>query len=295
MLHALSALAAAGPESKEQARVLADQAANAFAEGDYTRADQLLRAAYVHFEAPTIALLHARTLLRLQRLLAAQKAYERASEAPLTSDAPKAFQRAVVDARAEASALAQRIPRIRLELGQGLARASVRRLELDGRRLAEAEFGRFVPVDPGRHHVRVESVDGTSASKAIDVGERQAATVVVELPTRRNASDFAWAWGSLSLGGVGVATGIATGIVALRAHSDAREACGAAPCLEAGDGARDVERFRRYRTISTVGYAVGAIGLGLGAYLLIRLPRESPVVQLSVASRSGALELGGAF
>jgi hypothetical protein len=180
-------------------------------------------------------------------------------------------------------------------LGPGLAAASVRRVELDGRVLTTAELGQSLAVDPGSHRIRAEAKGGEAASKTFRVSEGEAATVGVDLPAARRASDSAWAWGALSLGGAGVVTGVATGIVALNARSSAAEACDQSACLEGTRGARDVERFRDFRTVSTIGYAVGALGLGVGTYLMLRLPRESSVVQLTVSAHRGGLEVGGAF
>src|SRR5438552_19032564 len=54
-------------ESREAARTLANRAADAIAHGEYEEAQELLRQAYEQYPAPTIAVLHARALVHLQR------------------------------------------------------------------------------------------------------------------------------------------------------------------------------------------------------------------------------------
>ena len=91
-----AAAAAAPPaasEPRERARLLANQAADAIARGEHEQAEELLRQAYAHYPAPTIALLHARTLLHLQRLSTAVSVYERATLTSLGPDAPCAAGR----------------------------------------------------------------------------------------------------------------------------------------------------------------------------------------------------------
>jgi tetratricopeptide (TPR) repeat protein len=135
-------------ESREAARTLANRAADAIAHGEYEQGQELLRQAYEQYPAPTIAVLHARALVHLQRLALAENVYERALLTSLAPDAPEAFRRAVEQARSESRELKPRIPRLQV-LVRG--RAALRlRVTLDGHRLAAEQEGRWMWVDPGR-------------------------------------------------------------------------------------------------------------------------------------------------
>ena len=101
-------------DSREAARALANRAADALALGEYEQAQDLLRQAYAQYPAPTIAVLHARALVHLQRLALAESVYERAMLTSLAADAPDAFRRAVEQARNESRELRPRIPRLQV-------------------------------------------------------------------------------------------------------------------------------------------------------------------------------------
>jgi hypothetical protein len=254
-------------QSRERARELANRAADAVARGEHHTADQLLEQAYREYPAPTIALLHARTLLQLRRLASALFAYQRAASSSVPASAPEAFRRAVADARREAPLLEPRVPRLLVMVRGAAANNPQLRIELDGERVPATQRGRWILVDPGRRIVRTE-LAGKSSEQAVQIEERQAS--VVEIDTPGNGAQRALTLTALGVGAVGLGVGIVTGVMANSAHAQARGQCEDNQCVAGSSGARNLERFRKLRVYSTVGYGISALGLGTGGYLLLR-------------------------
>lgn len=267
---------------RDLARTLANRAADAIARGDHAEGEALLGQAFQQFPAPTIALLHARTLVRLGRLADAVDAYQRASLSLLPSDAPDAFRSAAASARIELLALRPRVPRLQVNVravGSGSHRVLLR---LDGKSLPPSQLGRWFLVDPGRRIVRIDW-DGASYERIVRIDEGQ--SVVTEVVEPRTSPAARWiTLGALGVGALGIGTGIVTGLIADAAHAQAREGCPSQRCVIGSEGARDLERYRDQRVVSTVSYAVGGACLGLGGILLLRGSFDEPRLQLELES-----------
>jgi hypothetical protein len=279
-------------DPKEAARALGNRAADAIARGEHVEAEELLRKAYAAYPAPTIAVLHARTLVHLQRLAAAASVYERATLTTLGPGSPPVFFRAVEQARVEARELRPRVPRLQIVVRGRAAQRPELRLWLDDRALPTEQRGRWVLVDPGRRVVRAELGD-VSSEQVVRVEERQSVVVEVAEPASASGSYRVVSWSALGVGLAGVTTGVMTGLAATTAHARAVERCPDERCVEGSAGARELERFKLNRAISTVGYAVGAIGLGVGGYLLIGGALEGPALQVELDQRGAMLHWGG--
>jgi hypothetical protein len=279
-------------DPRETARALGNRAADAIARGEHVEAEELLRRAYAAYPAPTIAVLHARTLVHLQRLAAAASVYERATLTSLGPDAPPVFFRAVEQARAEARELRPRVPRLQIVVRGRAAHRPELKLWLDERALPVAQRGRWMLVDPGRRVVQAELGDASS-EQIVRVEERQSVVVEVSEPASASTSYRVMSWAAVGVGVGGVTTGVVTGLAATTAHARAVERCPDERCVEGGAGARDLERFKLNRAISTVSYAVGAIGFGLGGYLLIGGALDGPALQVELDQRGAMLQWGG--
>ena len=55
----------------------------------------------------------------------------------------------------------------------------------------------------------------------------------------------------------------------------AESSCPNDKCVEGSSGADDVDAFRSLRTVSTVGYVIGAIGVGAGVTLWLTAPKPA--------------------
>jgi hypothetical protein len=89
----------------------------------------------------------------------------------------------------------------------------------------------------------------------------------------------------LAVHGLGLdSTGVVTGLMAGSRYSKAERECPDHHCVEGGAGWDDVQSFRTLRTVSTVGYIVGGVGLAAGATLYLTAPSRR-----SGGTQTGAL------
>lgn len=280
--------------TKNAARELAERGARAMAENDFAAAEDAYRRAYELVHAPTLSLRHARALSRAGRLVEAVEAYVRTTRFRLESDAPAAFRDAVTEADSELAALRPRVPKLVVVVkGSG----AVAEVTIDGKPLAKALIGAAAPIDPGKHEVVVRANGGESRSAVVELGEGEEQRLELELEaasapappapgapspappaeprpgTSEAFNQRSWAWVALGVGVVGAGVGVTTGVMATAKHSNAEDACPAGKCASGSEGADDVESFRRLRTISTIGYVVGALGIGTGVTLWLTAPK----------------------
>lgn len=294
-----SAPALASPESeataRELARALADQGANAYAQADYAHAQLLFARAYELVPAPTIALLEARALVKLGRWAEAARIYRRAAQAELPEDAPRPFRDAAHAAAAELAELTPRIPRLRLRFEGDVATDPGVEVVLDGRRLPRRDLGDFIEVDPGSHRIELRGSYVNTApieitlqpgqTKIIAIGERSKPRLDPD-PGRTMV------YVSFGLGAAGLVTGVTTGIISLNARADAQRWCEAGTCAPDGPGREALDRFRDFRAISTIGYVIGAVGVGAGIGLLV-FRDDTSRREIGLSATLDQLRLGG--
>jgi hypothetical protein len=263
-------------DARAEARTIADEGADAYAQRDYARARMLFARAYELVPAPTIALLEARSLVELGRLVEAKAWYERAA-AVLDASASEPFRKAQQAAQSELAALTPRIPRLKLSL-QGDAAKRAEAL-LNGQRVPPERMGTWWELDPGAHSLRVQGKGVQPVALDVRLGERDAKVMSV-MASSDEAADprRTGAWVSFGVGAAGLATGIGAGIVATNAHAEAERECRAGVCLRGSSGDDAAQRFRDFRVASTLGYAVGAAGVGAGIALFLMSRRDDAVI-----------------
>jgi hypothetical protein len=269
------------------AKTMADAGADAYARGSFAQAHGFFVKAYALVPAPTIALFEARSLVQMKRLMEARAAYERASSTALAADAPDAFRHAVGDARAELVALDRRIPRYRV-LVEEKSRVH-HRVFVDGRLLPQSSIGTWIRADPGVHELRLGEVRDAS-SERFELREGETKSVRIDASSSTDPMRT-WGFVSLGVGAAGLAVGVTTGLVALDAHRDAERRCPNETCVRGSSGARALERFGDYRTVSTVGYALGAVGVATGTVLVLGSSDETkPRVAVTSSFRRVSVE-----
>jgi hypothetical protein len=280
---AAQAQASRALDERARARVLADEAANSYARGDFARAELLLDHAYSIVPAPTVALLRARALVRLKRWVEAVRVYRTAASARVDAKSSFAFKRASEQAKMELALLEPRVPRLRIDVAEPLLRERSLEVSIDGHAIPKAELQGWLSLDPTAHSLDVE-VDGRKVrSLVVTLAERDQVVLPVDAPRDQPAAARTWGIVSLAAGGAAVGFGVATGIVALNAHADAERECPNGVCRSGGAGADAVDRFETYRTLSTIGYVAGAAGIGVGTYLLVTSPRSEMPVTVSTS------------
>ena len=302
----LTVAAAAGgqpAQDRDRARVLADEAANAYARGEYARADVLLEHAYSLFPAPTVALLRARALVALKRWVEAIPVYQSAAHAKLGPDAGPVFRRASEDATSELVALELRLPRLRIQVAPSLLDTPSKVVRVDGRVIPSAQLGSWLPMDPKPHSLDLQIDGRTVQATTVVLGERDAITVPLGAPVSaprasaparsRAAPHRTWGTVSIGAGGALLGFGVVTGVVALDALADADRDCPERRCASGGSGAEALERFETFRTLSTIGYIAGAAGIATGTFVLLTAPRSEP--EIGVSAFPGGLRMRGSW
>lgn len=201
---------------------------------------------------------------------------------------PAADKRRAV-AQKRAAALEPRLPKLSVRLAPGAPEGA--RVVRDGVELGSASQGSPLPVDPGEHVVVVSAPGRAERSFKLMISEREIRTLEVapgdrlasasaasEQPPPQPPPAAAPAPKSKSkvlgyvLGGVGVA-GLATGAVAgalvlqkkgvVEDHCDADKRCD-------DQGIDATQSGKTLGVVTTVGLVSGVVGLGAGAYLILR-------------------------
>jgi hypothetical protein len=288
--------------TRTAARALAAQGSQAFDKQDYKTALDLFQRAFALIEAPTIALMEARTLVQLGRWVEAADRY--ASVQKMQSPAPNpAFTQAVDAATQELAQLMPRIPTLKLTLS-GVEGERVE-VSIDGRKLADVLVGVDNPVDPGPHRIEVRRASGRVEQRSVRLveGEHQAidielsappaevaplrrAPVIVEAPESDFSSGRTLAYAVLGAGAAATAVGAVTGVMALGARKDLERECSPG-CPE--EMREQLDRYRSTRTLSYVGFGLGVIGLGAGSYLLFTAEPEGVPVAVGVSPSGVAM------
>lgn len=288
------------------ARELALSGAEAFDKQDFATALDRFQRAESLYKVPSIAVMVARCLAKVGRVVEAVDKYEETLRMPLDAAAPEAFQRAVADATAEVEVARARVSRLELHLPVDAPRDS--EVLLDEKPVPAALLGVPTPVDPGEHHLEAHAPGRQHFRLDIKLAEgaRQAVEIAL-LPldphpappaaTPKPASDTKTSRGPSMLGvglltggGIGIAVGTISGIAALGHKSKLDEQC--RPGCPA-DLSSELDAYRFDRTLSYVGFGVGILAAGAGTYFLLH--RGSSGVQVGAHVFPGGAALKGRF
>ncbi len=280
------AFADASPADVAQARELGQQALAAYDAGNFAESEKLWISASGLFNAPTLTLGLARTQVKLGKLVAAQESYNKIiREQGQATNLSPAFKDALEAAKAEVGPVSAKIASvvIRVEGAQGPM------VTLDGQPISAAALGLKRPIDPGSHVVKAEAPGFKTAEQGFQVAESGAAEAnlklekaeavaatpiapPVEAPSKGGNKTLAIA--ALGVGGAGLVFGGITGVLALGKHGDLEGKCPDGKC--GSDLKDDVDSYKTMGLLSTVGFIVGAVGVGAGAVLWFTSPKDSP-------------------
>jgi hypothetical protein len=301
-------------ETRTQARELARRGAEAFEQKDYKTALDRFARAETLFRAPSIAVMRARSLVELGRLVEALDAYEATARMPLAGDAPVAFREAVNDAKREAEELRHRVPHLTLHIraDKGIPTGLV--VLLDGKAVPEALLDVERPVDPGSHEVRASAPEHVPVTQGARLNERDHLTLDVVLGSdnaaaaspsstraieavgaasaeQKSGGSSVWGWALVGAGAAGIGVGAITGAIALNKKSSLDAQCrpGCPPSASS-----ELDAFRSNRTLSYVSFAVGAVAFGAGGYILL-FTHRSEAGHVAAGVGPGTIEISGAF
>jgi hypothetical protein len=192
-------------------------------------------------------------------------------------------------AQAHIEALEPNLSRLVVQVppGSDLPELEIKR---DGSIIRRAAWGTAMPVDPGDHVIEASAqgkvswkhtltVRGKAEVKTVAIPMLESAPAIATVPApgptvpvatpsvvETRAPNRAAAWVALGFGTVGVAMGSYFGMQAMADQKTADDAC-QPRCT--GDGLRANDQAIKSANLSTVGFSVGLISLGLGTYLML--------------------------
>jgi hypothetical protein len=261
-------------------------------EGAWEKARDHFHRAYQLIPAPTLALMEARALVRLGRLVEALDVYELAANR-VVDDTNEPFRRASADARTEVEQLRSRVPRLNIEL-PGDGRVQVR---VDATIIDELALHAPLTLDPGTHLLEWQA-DGEPkiwSTVALREGDRRVVRLVLPPDDGSRAAAAVHRhrtalWSALAVGSVGVVIGVGAG--ALATHASTAECAGATCAVES-----DSQASGAWRSVSTAGYALSLAGLATSGLLFATLPRAPASARVGAFLSAGGpgVQLTGSF
>ena len=322
------------PESpRERARSLGYSGVRAYGAGDYAAAHEQLEQAFSLLPVPSLGLWSARTLVKLNRWVDAERRYREVARLHVEADAPAVQLQAQATVQQELLALLPRIPTLRVRI-EG-ARPEDVVVSLDGVDLPAERWTRGEPIDPGPHSISgTDHVAGTQVS-GIQGGERSTIEITavegrerevllrftpaplaapaavpeviasapgtpsatVSLPSTEEPSS---ARTQRLVGWIGVGAGVAgltlSGVSYFVARSQKQQlTCNSQGC-EAGSR---LDAYNRMRTLNVVSLVAGGVFGAVGVGLLLFEPEPdqgaSSSGQVAVRLGLGSAELVGSF
>lgn len=195
---------------------------------------------------------------------------------------PGADERVAI-AKQRALALEKRVPRLTVHLATGAPAGT--KVTRDGVELADASLDVALPVDPGEHAIEVAAPGRKSTTTRATLAEAETKTVEVRAgeagvpttgaataatttapPAGEGARTAGWV-----IGGIGAASlvvGGVTGILVLGKKSTVDANCNADKRCSA-TGLDAAESGKTLGTVSGVTLALGVVGVGVGAWLVL--------------------------
>jgi hypothetical protein len=279
-------------EARAQARAAATQGLKALQDGRYKDALDLCTRAETLMHAPTHLLLIARAQTKLGHLVEAQEAYFKIEREHLAAGAPRAFVDAQSAAAEEQSALAPRVPTLKVDV-EGTSPSDLQ-ITLDGTPYSSAMIGIASPINPGSHTLAVTSASATADPVTVTVAEGAkqnvtlilkatavaetpaqsappaAAETVPEAPPPRQDGLTIAGWIGVGVGVAGLAAGTLFVVKNHNDRNDANALCGSMGCPDSkkSEIASFDDNANSAATLSWVSYGVGAAGLVTGGVLL---------------------------
>jgi hypothetical protein len=291
------AQATPSPEDIASARALGVEGVRLADAGDCTSAVAKLEAAEGLYHAPTTLERLGECEVNLGRLVAGTETLNRVVHETLPPSAPSAFVTAQHRAVQLLATAQPRIGRLRIHIdGAPPDKVSV---TVDGVNVPAALFDADRATDPGAHEVKASALGYRTATSSVDVPGGAEASVSLRLELDPNAVAATPVWTvptapatgpgaptpapapeapssgpnrapaivAFAVGGAGIAVGSVFGIMALGTKSTLDNACTNKVCPSTSKS--DIDSLSTRATISNIGFAVGIVGVTVGAVLLV--------------------------
>jgi hypothetical protein len=262
--------------------------------GDCQQAIEKLKRAEELHHAPTTAGRLGECEIGVGHLVQGTERLQRLLREPLAAGAPAPFVDAMTRARYVLDRALPRIATLRVSVkASPRARFAV---TVDGEAMSSALLDNDRPTDPGKHAVEVTAPGFLAAKQDVTLGEGQTSSVAMELlpdpsapvatpvpppPAVRESPAAARppveakpssgpnvaSIVAFSLGGLGLAAGIAGGVVVAVDSSDLSKSCPSKTCPSSKQD--EISAAKTWATVSTVGFAVAGAGLATGLVFLL--------------------------
>jgi hypothetical protein len=249
--------------------------------GSTVEALESFRAADAIMHVPTTALEVARTQLALGHWLDARETATAALHAPARPGESAPFKEARAQMTALVDEVTARLPSVVITV-TGAPPGTPTTVTLDGRDLPPDGFEALHKVDPGHHvidgkagetvgHVEVDVAEGrTEQVELVMRGGTLAAPApadqVVGAPAKKIDGLQVAEIAGFAAGGVGLVTGVVTGLVSISKTSSIKSACGGDNCpLDTYNSLHD-DRVVAHTTanIATAGFILAGVGVAVG-------------------------------
>jgi hypothetical protein len=309
-------------EQKASARILGTEGVRLAMAGDCRNAlDKLSRAeALVH--APTTAVPLAQCEIQLGKVVAGTEILNRLLNEALPANAPESWVEAKKQVQPLLDAATPKIGRLRVHVDRPASFTGAVQVTVDGEPLPSVILDNDRATDPGVHHVAASAQGLAPAAADVSLAEGQSQTVALKLEplagaplsasvapasfggapegggagaapvapdaTPSPSSNRVPAYVVLGVGGAGILVGSIFGILALGDKSSLDGDCPSGKNACPQDKQSDVDSLnsslKTHALVSTLGLALGAVGLGVGTYLFFSTRPESN-------SKAASLEL----
>jgi hypothetical protein len=194
-------------------------------------------------------------------------------------------------ARSRVNDLEKKLPRLRVNLIGGAGKVFRDEIEL-----GPASQGAMLPVDPGPHVVTVQLEGRLPEKVTVDVAEGEEKQIDVhpgpidphandsraQLTAKPRPRTLGWVVGGIGVAGVGAAA--VSGLMLVNQRSKVETLCPDKSCTTQ-EGVDAAAMGKTLLVVNTAGWIVGAVGLGLGAYLVLS-PSSSRVTTALVPAAS---------
>lgn len=291
------------------ARSLASEGVQLADAGNCAAAIDKLDRAETLYHAPTILGRLGECQVAVGRLVTGTETLQRVVRETLPPKAPKAF----FDAQARAKkVLEEALPkvgrlRVHVDAPPGVRMA----LKIDGEPVSLAVLDVDRPADPGTHQVEVAAPGFRTAVGEATIEPGASGSVALRLEPEGvapGAAVGAAAWAgqppmqggppypaapppaaseskgssktlgyvALGIGGAGVVVGSIFGVMALGKKSSLDDACGTVKSNCPATSQDDIDSLHTDATVSTVGFAVGGVGLAVGLIVLLTSSSSTP-------------------
>ena len=222
---------------------------------------------------------------------------------------PPADERVTI-AKQRATALDKRVPRLTVHLADGSpAGAKVSR---DGSELGAASLDVALPVDPGEHTIEVDAPGRARSSTKVSLAEAETKTIEARAGAPSSAGPSSSGTTTAppaddgsgrrtagyvvgGIGAAGIVVGAITGFMVLGKKSTVDDNCNAAKrCSQTGLDAAD--SGKTLGTVSGIGFIAGAVGLGVGTWLVLSSDgKKETAIGPSVLPGGGGVSVKGSW